>query len=279
MRTPKAFTLIELLVVIAIIALLLSIVTPGLRRVRQRATELVCSANESQLGVALRAYATDYGRFPHRIHWGRSLARGTGPAGNWFAGLGNYEDGSLIIFPFGPHVWYVNQEPVAGSFSALFEAGYLSLSDAHTRYLYCPANKTSFSYEEQFLRYQADPTLNPNWPNGLDKRYFYTAYTFWGGWAEMAANNIDPNLDRLLARRPADRGDKVLVSDLTFSFYWGDLLRDAGWSSHVRSQNGEILGGNTLYNDGSVRWLTFREMYENPTRHRYGQFTDWNHWF
>lgn len=61
MKTKKTgFTLIELLVVIAIIALLLSILLPGLRKARESANRVVCSNQLRQIGVAISAYAVDY---------------------------------------------------------------------------------------------------------------------------------------------------------------------------------------------------------------------------
>ncbi|MHC4883136.1 MAG: type II secretion system protein, partial [Planctomycetota bacterium] len=48
----KGFTLIERLVVIAIIALLLSIVMPGLNKAKQAARRVVCSSNMKQLALA-----------------------------------------------------------------------------------------------------------------------------------------------------------------------------------------------------------------------------------
>lgn len=56
MNDKKAFTLIELLVVIAIIALLLSILTPSLQRVKAKARELLSLANMKSLTLGWLMY-------------------------------------------------------------------------------------------------------------------------------------------------------------------------------------------------------------------------------
>ena len=52
----KAFTLIELLVVIAIIALLLSVLVPALRTVKEQAKVTLCLANNKQIGVIVSLF-------------------------------------------------------------------------------------------------------------------------------------------------------------------------------------------------------------------------------
>jgi len=59
MRKRNGFTLIELLVVIAIIAMLMAILMPALRRVREQARMVGCCANLRQWSLTLNTYCTD----------------------------------------------------------------------------------------------------------------------------------------------------------------------------------------------------------------------------
>lgn len=58
------FTLVELLVVVAILSLLVSLLTPYLRRAVERARTTICGSNQHQLGLAMHSYVAKCGWYP-----------------------------------------------------------------------------------------------------------------------------------------------------------------------------------------------------------------------
>jgi len=60
----RAFTLVELLVAIAIIALLAALLLPALVQGKARAQSTACKSHLRQIGIALKAYISDSGRYP-----------------------------------------------------------------------------------------------------------------------------------------------------------------------------------------------------------------------
>ncbi|MBL9134770.1 MAG: prepilin-type N-terminal cleavage/methylation domain-containing protein [Verrucomicrobiales bacterium] len=62
--TRKGFTLVELLVVIAILAILASLLLPGLARAKQAAKSALCRSHLRQWGITLALYLDDFARYP-----------------------------------------------------------------------------------------------------------------------------------------------------------------------------------------------------------------------
>ena len=64
----RGFTLVELLVVVAIIGLLIGITLPAIQSVRAAARRTLCSNRIRQVGLAVQAFESTFGRFPVGIH-------------------------------------------------------------------------------------------------------------------------------------------------------------------------------------------------------------------
>jgi len=78
-----AFTLVEMMVVLAVLAVLASLLIPAVARARSAARSAQCKANLHQLGLALRMYVGDFGKYPLTA-WPIDPTRGaSGPWKDW----------------------------------------------------------------------------------------------------------------------------------------------------------------------------------------------------
>ncbi len=102
-RSPNreyGFTLIELLVVISIIAILASLLLPGLSRAKATANSVKCKSNLHQMGIGLTLYVADFGVYPRGSFgmvevtrsWQASLREYCGEPGRWRS------DNGYIVF-------------------------------------------------------------------------------------------------------------------------------------------------------------------------------------
>lgn len=84
----RGFTLIELLVVIGVIALLLSLLLPGLRGAREAGRTTACLSNQRQLGIGWAAYANDYKERVMPLAYWEESDIGGGPVVYWWGAGG-----------------------------------------------------------------------------------------------------------------------------------------------------------------------------------------------
>ncbi len=123
----KAFTLVELLVVVSIIALLLSILLPGLAKAKHAARLTTCKSNLKQIGTAIYTYAAS--------------ENDTIPSGPYIPPnppFGEENDGTLAT----SQIWDGNTQ----SYMAL--GLLIKYGDFTPESLYCPGDDTTNREEE-----------------------------------------------------------------------------------------------------------------------------------
>ncbi|MGN6386359.1 MAG: type II secretion system protein [Verrucomicrobiota bacterium] len=125
-RRPNGFTLVELLVVIAIIAILASLLMPGLSKAKAKANSIKCLNDIRQLGLSASLYAGDHdGEYPRRMQWTNS----------WVATLKPYyKTASLLACPSDRFIFTTgNHERRSYLFNGFNDFWQKTLSDANYR--------------------------------------------------------------------------------------------------------------------------------------------------
>lgn len=177
MRNKNGFTLIELLVVIAIIALLLSILTPALNQVKERAKRILCASRLRQWGIAIHAYAAANGKLmfiPRR--WPEPPTHPDGiPYPHYMAYLPDYSNPPAPYMKQGEwNILLIN--PYIDAFSKNF------VDDGQaTAMVTCP--NASGDFMQRYIQEDWDGA-------NLGEAFIEIAYQYWGG-----ADRLNPGID------------------------------------------------------------------------------------
>jgi prepilin-type N-terminal cleavage/methylation domain-containing protein len=264
MERKKGFTLIELLVVIAIIALLLSIITPALQQVKERARRIVCANSLKQWGIAIHAYNTESDNLMFMLRW-------WGDPGNPYPHyISVVDDYGRSLPPWAKdgewNAWRIN--PYLDLMSKTYDEDGLV-----TSLVTCPNNSGEFMQEFILLE-----NHGMNWPP--DMWMFEFAYAYWviGGMKPTldasdigtengeASSNIyrDLTIDVLSPRRLLMT--EILNIDESDWAYRYNHGRN-GWSWNETRQinpppghkdmvedGGMATGRSQLFGDGRVEW-------------------------
>ncbi len=279
----KAFTLIELLVVIAIIALLLSILVPALRTVKQQAQVTLCLANNRQVGIIVQLFRTDNddgvppvfnrwaGDVPARMRLlslafrdydplTRNLPAELDPDGYWLRA-----DAALTLRYYDDFLpdYYVCPFTRGKGASRVSDTGEKITIDGTVHDLWGTKGRTdTFSTWRWGGRdsgagvrnSEPDPSRSP----GRRLKYGNLSWQMWpdtGSPAEMQ------NADKVLAKWTAEWARKVKtpLSDVTVSYChqgestdWGAPSRIMNYNSHRKGQTG---GTTAMFTDSHAEWV------------------------
>lgn len=254
MRKVKGFTLIELLVVISIIAVLMSIMMPALKKVREQAKTVVCQTRVRQWAMFFKLYTSDNGgKFPDGYKGSGGAYTEEEGGGMWINALRPYykEAGDITCCPTAEKIDHAN---------ATFKAW-------RPNAFYSAEPETDFgSYGFNNFLYKPQQY---SW--GKPQKYFW------------ASENIKRAQDVPLFMDSATMGVTPLDIDNAPQFQ-GDILDPSNWQADnmkrvcLNRHNGYI---NMVMVDCSVRKVGLKELWKLKWHRQYdtnARTPDWPEW-
>jgi prepilin-type N-terminal cleavage/methylation domain-containing protein len=245
----KAFTLIELLVVIAIIALLLSIILPALKRVKETAKRTICATHQKGIGQGIFVYAQNNAdllpvsqyRTNGIFYNDTGLSRGTGYPSSSYMGF-------FINTGFGYQDDLRHVTDVYG-LGDLFTSGVIDTGEV----FYCtstPKPEATSGWAATPYDYKSYCDAGGNWP-WIDEKSGWNAFVtrFGYNYVPQAAGTRQAvgsrSFPEIATKSSQLQSSYVLVCDLLFDLK--NLPHKKG--------NGQRAGGvNALFSDGSVQF-------------------------
>lgn len=161
MKTKKGgFTLIELLVVIAIIALLLSILLPGLKLAKDYAKKVICAARLRQVGLAMTNYSQSFPELPDALNRNKNKSEG----GHTF-----------VVYRGDEPEWFDSAgKMIPLRWAKLYEAGFMETPEI----FYCPGNRDDQHKYESYTNPPPWGTLPQEFNLKTDNEWVRIGYTY-----------------------------------------------------------------------------------------------------
>ena len=252
MKTRHAqpgFTLVELLVVIAIIALLVALLLPALSQAREAARRVICASQLRQLGIGVMGYALqnrDY--IPAHT---RSMIDGDNACERW------------------NHISLNGWAPSNPNFRIIQKGAIAILDD------WFVAPGTNNPKSASTVRWIEEGGAGPREMIKCPSRMYYgtnrnsrwfkddTGQSPYGGWSSYSYPAGSTNReDGMLYMVQLNKHDNrhAMMHDIVVG---AETSGPFAWSTFNNHSDGEAVGGNVLYVDGSARWLSGSYLYGN----------------